>query len=149
MMQSTLKSINSVRSANNHFNQFMRSTFACCLLETNCLMFTPSSKEVALHTFPYFYLHISISEFVIPLCCKVSSCKYVKMYNSWLLSHIIIQPLHQLWISNGHIILTASHRTITKKVSTITLHKSVLGKHFGLSILWLWIEQCLGWQGNT
>ena len=48
----------------------------------------------------YFHMRISISEFVIPLCCRYQVVLHlapvrntVKICNSWLLPHITMQPL--------------------------------------------------------
>ena len=57
---------------------------------------TPFFMEAASNTLktPYFHMHISVSEFVIPLCCRVSVCS--TLHNSWLLPHVTIQPLEAI-----------------------------------------------------
>ena len=72
----------------------------------------------------YFHMHISISEFVIPLCCRyqvVLSCtckEYVKICNSWLLPHITVQPLIPVVYLQEHIILSCITSHNVKKTST-------------------------------
>ena len=86
-------------------------------------------------TFPYFLLHISILEFVIPLCCRASGCPFfhlqeINAYNSWLLPCITTQPLQH-------------HKASICKCQYSIRPSAMLG-------LGQWVEQCnltmLGFQ---
>ena len=89
MMESILKTINSVNSANYHLNKFLSASAWSSLstliilqkgmlddLTLNVVAFPSSMKQLPsiLNKISYFHLYISISEFVILLSCRASGC---------------------------------------------------------------------------
>ena len=81
----------------------------------HCLLTLCCSSHLHVKQFPsipnrttYFNMHISISEFVITLCCRyqaVLSCTSKEYSKTWLLPHNTIQPLIPVLIFKEHIIL--------------------------------------------
>ena len=101
-------------------NPYLELALSCPLIisRKNCLMtllLMWYSSHLHGEQFPitcnkttYFHIDISISEcFLIDirLFSLAPVRNAVTTYNSWLLPHITIQPLHQLWIAMVHKIL--------------------------------------------
>ena len=75
-------------------------TITLIVLVSFCMVSDNSCrKHCPMTSLTYFLMHISISQHVIPLCCRhqvVQPCtckEYITAYNSWLLPHITIQAL--------------------------------------------------------
>ena len=90
-MECILESINSVNSANYLFNKVLSASAWSSFVVTrdnilhkalsddltlNVVPFTSKQLPSSLNETRHFHMHISISisEFIIPLCCRVSGC---------------------------------------------------------------------------